>query len=328
MLLLSREMIEQFYTMEDSVNAVEKAFKLFSNNKVEVPLRTQITKSDGKSVFLCMPAFCEEDEASAVKILGMFPDNIDRGIPTINGQVLVMNTDTGIIESMLNGNYITQQRTGAASGVAFKHLARKDAKKGAMIGTGGQAIAQLEAMLVACNLEEVKVFDRDSNRCNLFVEEMNKQMAKYNVKIVAAKSSDDAIEDADVIIAVTPSLQPVFDGTKVKAGATISGVGSFRPEMQEVPSSLLERASKIYFDSKSAVLSEAGDILIPLGEGLISEDDFTGDIGEVINGRLVGRENDEEIIFFKTVGIAAQDVVIAKDIFEKAKVNKVGMNWE
>lgn len=327
MLLLSREMIEKFYTMEESVDAVEKAFKLFSNNKVEVPLRTQLTKSDGKSVFLSMPAFCEEDEASAVKILGMFPDNIDKGIPTINGQVLVMNTETGIIDGMLNGNYVTQLRTGAASGVAFKHLARKDSKIGALIGTGGQAVSQLEAMLVACNLEEVRVFDRDFNRCNAFVEDMKKYLNRFDTKIIAAKSSDETIDNADVIIAVTPSLTPVFDGTKVKAGATISGVGSYRPEMQEIPASILERASKIYFDSKSAVLSEAGDILIPLEQGIISEEKFTGDIGEVINGRLVGRENDNEIIFFKTVGIAAQDVVIAKDILNKAQEKNIGLEW-
>ena len=104
---------------------------------------------------------------------------------------------------------------------------------------------------------------------------MNEELASYGTRIIAAKSSDEAIEDADMIVTVTPSSKPVFDGNKVKAGATVSCVGSYQPHMQEMDSVILQRAGKIYFDSEEAVLSEAGDILIPLADGLITKEDFT-----------------------------------------------------
>src|SRR5699024_5101164 len=133
------------------------------------------------------------------------------------------------------------------------------------------------------------------------------------------ETSDEAIDNADLITTVTPSKKPVFDGKKIKAGATVSGVGSYQPEMQEIPSELLQRVSKIYFDSEEAVLSEAGDLLIPLSKGEITKEKFVGDIGQLINHDIRGRENDEEIIFFKTVGIAAQDLMTSKSIFDKVQ---------
>lgn len=327
MLLLSKEMIESFYTMSDCMDAVKTAFRLFSEGKVKVPLRTQIASESGTGNYLCMPAYCDEYNASCVKVLNMFPQNIEKGIPSINAQVLVLNTETGIIDAIVDGNYVTQLRTGAASGVALELLSKKNCKKGALIGTGGQAASQLEAMLMARNLDEVRVSDLDFERAKAFVHRMSKILARFKTDIVAVNHSDEAIEDADVIITVTPSSKPVFDGKKVKPGATISGVGSYQPHMQEIPSSVLERATKIYFDSEEAVLSEAGDILIPLEQGLISKEKFVGDIGKVISGDLKGRENDEEIIFFKTVGIAAQDLVTAKSIYAKAKEHKIGFEW-
>jgi ornithine cyclodeaminase len=144
---------------------------------------------------------------------------------------------------------------------------------------------------------------------------------------VAAESSDEAIEDADLIVTVTPSSKPVFDGSKVKRGATLSCVGSYQHHMQEMDPVILTRARKIYFDSMEAVLSEAGDIQIPLEDGTITMDDFTGDLGEVILGRIPGRENDDEIIVFKTVGIGTQDLVTAKRIYDKAVDKGIGTSW-
>ena len=147
-------------------------------------------------------------------------------------------------------------------------------------------------------------------------------------KVVAAVSADDAVEDADLVVTVTPSSKPVFDGTKIKKGATVSCVGSYQPHMQEMDPVILTRASKIYFDSVDAVLSEAGDILIPLEDGTITKEDFTGDLGDVLLGKVVARENDEEIIVFKTVGIGTQDLVTAKKIYDKALAQGVGTIWE
>lgn len=155
MLLLNRSDIEKCYSLKDCIAAVSDAFRYFSAGKVDVPLRTQILKQNGKDTFLCMPAFCEDYEAACVKVLNMFPENISHGLPSINAQVLNIDAQTGVVNAILDGNYVTQLRTGSASGVALKYLAKKNCRKGALIGTGGQAATQLEAMLIVRDLDEV-----------------------------------------------------------------------------------------------------------------------------------------------------------------------------
>ncbi len=327
MLLLSRNDIKQVFSMKDAIEADKQAFTLFTQGKSDVPLRTQIVSEKQEGTFLFMPAYVEELDAAALKVVNIFPKNIDKGLPSAPAQVLLIDGETGIVNALLDGTYVTQLRTGAASGVALELFARKDAKEGALIGTGGQAATQLEAMLCTRKLEVVRVYDLNYERTKEFSEKMSEELAHYGTRIIPAASSDEAITGADVIVTVTPSNKPVFDGTKVKEGATVSCVGSYQPDMQEMDPVILERASKIYFDSEEAVLSEAGDILIPLEKGIISKDDFTGDIGEVLLGNLVGRENEQEIIVFKTVGIGTQDLVTAKTIVDKAREQHVGTEW-
>ena len=328
MLLLNREDIEKVFTMKDSIEAVKEAFTLFTEGKGVVPLRTNIQAPKYGGAMLFMPGFIEDLDCAAIKIVSIFPRNIDMGKPSAPATVLLMDGTTGEVTSILDGTYVTQLRTGAASGAAFDVLGRKDAKKGALIGTGGQAATQLEAMIVARNLDEVRVFDANPERTEAFVKRMQKELNDYGTKIIAGKSSDDTIEDADLIVTVTPSSKPVFDGSKVKKGATVSCVGSYQPHMQEMDPVILTRASKIFFDSVDAVLSEAGDILIPLEDGTITKDDFSGDLGEVLLGKVNGRDNDDEIIVFKTVGISLQDLVTAKKIYDKALEKNIGTEWK
>lgn len=327
MLLLSKEDIKKVFTMKEAIEADKIAYRLAVEGKADIPLRTVIAAPKYEANFLFMPAYVEELDAAAVKNVNIFPKNAEAGLPTAPAQVLLIDGKTGLIVSILDGTYITQLRTGAASGAAFDLLAKKDCKIGALIGVGGQAECQLEAMLAARDLEEVRVYSRNSQKTEEFAGKMQEALKGYGAKIVAAKSSDEAIDNADLIITATSSTQPVFDGGKVKKGATISCIGSYQHHMQELDPVALTRASKIYFDSREAVLSEAGDITIPLKEGTISEKDFTGDLGDVVRGKLVGRENDEEIIIFKSVGIAVQDLVTAKMVYDKAKEARVGTFW-
>lgn len=327
MLLLSREDIKKVFTIKDAIEADKKAFQLVVEGKCDAPLRTNIQAPKHDGCFLFMPAYVEEMDTASLKIINIFPHNIDNGIPSSPAQVLLIDGSTGIVTAVLDGTYVTQLRTGAASGAAFDVLARKDARTGALIGTGGQAATQLEAMMAARDLEEVRVYDMNYERTVDFAARMQEELKEYGTKIVAVRSSDEAVEGADLLITVTPSSKPVFDGTKVKAGATVSCVGAYQHHMQEMDPRILTRASKIYFDSEEAVLSESGDILIPLEEGIITKDDFTGDLGDVIKGKVTGRENDEEIIVFETVGVATQDLVAAKEIYEKAVAAGVGTQW-
>lgn len=327
MLLLSKEDMQKVITMADAIEADKEAYRLFSQGQTEVPLRTQIPAPKPEGVFVFMPAYAEALGYASLKVVNIFPKNAEHDLPTAPAQVLLIDGQTGVISAILDGTYVTSLRTGAASGAALDVLARKGAKKGALIGTGSQAEHQLEAMLSVRKLEEVKVLARNFNKTKEFVANMQEVLGKYGTKITAALSADEAVEDADMIVICTSSNTPVLDGSKVKAGACISCIGSYQPHMQEVDPVVLQRASKIFFDSQDAVLSEAGDILIPLEKGIITKADFTGDIGDVLLGKLAGRENEEEIIVFKSVGIGAQDLVTAKFIYDKALEKGFGTNW-
>ncbi|MEY8480535.1 ornithine cyclodeaminase family protein [Lachnospiraceae bacterium 48-21] len=327
MLLLSKEDIRQVFTMRDAIEANKRAFQLLVEGKCNAPLRTNIQAPKQDGSFLFMPAYVEEMDTASLKIVNVFPHNIDQGLPALPAQVMLIDGKTGVVKSLMDGISVTQIRTGAASGAAFDILAKKECKIGALIGTGGQGAAQLEAMLEARQLEEVRVCGLHYDRTEAFVKQMQKEMERYDARILPVKSSDEAVEDADLIITATPAEKPVFDGTRVKKGATISCIGSYQHHMQEMPPVILTRASKIFFDSEEAVLSEAGDILIPLEDGTITKDNFTGDLGNVIKGEVTGRENDEEIIVFKSVGVATQDLVAAREIYDKAVKAGIGTKW-
>ncbi len=169
MLLLSREDIRKVISMRDIIEADKTAFKMVVDQTVDNPLRTVINgKYDGTFIF--MPAYAPELDAAAVKVVNIFPHNIDQGLMTSPAQVLLIDGNTGYIVALLDGTYVTQLRTGASSGAAFDLLAKKDCRKGALIGTGGQAATQLEAMICARQLEEVKIFDLNLERCRAFVD--------------------------------------------------------------------------------------------------------------------------------------------------------------
>lgn len=229
-----------------------------------------------------------------------------------------------LFEAVINGTYLTQMRTGAVQGAATDLLARPDAKIAALIGTGGQATSQLEAMLTVRDLEEIRVMDLDKERAKKFAENMQKTFKHFNVKIVAVDKAEIAVKDADIITSVTTSPEATFPHEAIKDGAHVNGVGAFTPEMHEIPAELLARADKIVFDTMEGVLAEAGDIITPLKEKLITKEDFDGVLAELILGKIKGRESDDEITVFKTVGTAVLDVVTGKKNVEKAKAADIG----
>lgn len=326
MLLLTEKDIRSVFTMENAIESNLIAYREFSAGRTVVPLRLVLPAEGDKGNFAFMPAYSSGLGAASVKIVNIFPGNAASGIPSTQGQVLLMDGETGSFRAIMDGTFITAFRTGAASGAAFKLFARKDARVGALIGTGGQAACQLEAMLAACDLEEVRISARNFEKTVKFAEEM--QQAYPAVKMVPVHTGDEAIMGADVIIVVTVATEPTFDAANIKKGAVISGVGSYTPEMNELDPKLFALADKIYFDSQEACLAESGDVQIPLKEGLVKESDFTGEIGEVILGEKPGRESDDEIIVFKNVGIGVLDLVVADQIYGKAKDAAAGVNWE
>ena len=327
MLLLNEQDIRKVFDMNDAIDSNIEAYKIFSSGNAVVPLRQVIAADEGRGNFAFMPAYSSKLGAAGIKIVNIFPGNRERGQATTIGQVLLMDDKNGEVLALMDGSFITKFRTGAASGAAFKLFARNDAKIGCLIGTGGQADCQLEAMLAACDLDEVRIVARDFAKTEKFTEEMSERFKDSSAKLIAYDDANEAVDGADVIVVVTVSTEPVFDANRVKKGAVVSGVGSYTAEMNEIDPKLFKLADKIYFDSKDACIAESADIQIPLREGLVSLEGLTGDIGEYALGEISGREADDEIIIFKNVGLGILDLVIAKLIYEKAKNRKIGYQW-
>lgn len=328
MLILNRDDMKNIFTMRDAIDADKEALRIFSQGKSVVPLRTNINvpKYEGQCLF--MPGYVEELDTAGAKIVSVFPHNIEKGKTSVPSKMILISGETGEVCAMMDGTYLTQLRTGALAGAATEIIAREDAKIGAVFGTGGQGAGQLEAMLAARKLELVKVFDINYERAKEFAARMQSELENYGARIQAVKSSDEAVEDADIITTATTSKKPVFDGRKVKEGAHINAIGAYTPQMQEIDEYIVKRADKIYLDSKDAVLSEAGDMIIPIEKGIIGKDKITGELGEVILKKVVGRENDKEITIFDTVGIAVLDVVTAHMIYKKALGLGIGTEIE
>ena len=310
--------------MEDAIEAVKEAFIVHSEGSVKVPLRINIRSDKYNGNMLFMPAYCEKKDAASLKIVSVYPDNKEKNLPSTPAQVLLIDPTTGIVLSIMDGTYITALRTGAASGAAFSVLAKSECKTGALIGTGTQAAMQLEAMIVSKNPKLVKVYSRNKDRLNNFVKNMSTKFKSKAVELVACESADTAVKDADILITATNSDRPLFSVESCKPGLTISAVGSFTRQMQELDTTVLKKASKIYYDDKEAMLEEAGEIIKALENRDIDEKKFSGSLGEALAGKIKLRENDEEIIVFKSVGLGTQDLVTAKQVYDNAISKNIG----
>lgn len=325
MLFLSREQILSFFTMRDAIEADKRAFVLHTEGKAKVPLRINLETEDKSGQCMFMPAYVGgELNMAGVKMVSFFPGNAQKGIPVVPATVALIDGTTGLVTAIVEGTTLTQLRTAAISGAATELLSNPDSRVAALFGTGGQAPAQLEALMTVRSLREVRVFDVDPGRIQNFVTKYRPLADRFGTALVGAKTPDEAVEGADVITTVTTSGKPVFDGSRVKPGCHVNGVGSYTPVMRELPLELLNRAGRIFVDNREAVLAEAGDFLIPMGEGRFSPERIAGELGDLILGRVPGRTSPEEITVMKTVGFATLDVVAAAAIVEKARGLGIG----
>lgn len=324
-LVLNEKDMRSVLTMEEAVKADRDALSLYSAGESNIPLRANLDVPEHNGQSLYMYGYAAKAHALGVKIVSTYPDNIDKGIPSVPATMVLLNSETGETCSFMDGTYLTRLRTGAVSGLATEILSRKDSKIFAVIGTGGQAQGQIEAVLtVRPEIELVKVYDLNTERAKVCAEQMTALFkGKFPAKFEAASSSAEAVKDADIITTITIAKDPVFDGRLVKKGAHINGVGSYTPELSEIDEYIITHADKIYMDTPDA-LEESGDFIKPINKGIFSADKITGELGAVINGDVIGRESDDEITFFETTGSAVLDIVTAQRIYEKAIEKGVG----
>ncbi|MFQ0973522.1 ornithine cyclodeaminase family protein [Gilliamella sp. CG35] len=321
MLILSANDIQHVYSMKDAIEADKQALKIYTQGDSEVPLRINFDMQKGQSLF--MPAHIKGKDIVGIKIVSVFPDNPKLGKPSVPAQVMMLDPLTGEVCAILDGTFVTQLRTGAVQGAATDLLARKNARRAVLIGTGGQAVSQLEAMLTVRDLTDVAIYDIDEQKAKQFTEAMKKHFSHFSANLYFSQNFDEDIGQADIITSVTTSKVVTFNGDIVKPGTHINGVGAYTPEMHEIPSNIVEKADIRVLDTKEGVFAEAGDIIDPINQKRVSKNDFF-ELGELVTDSQKCRQNDEQITLFKTVGTAVLDVYVGYDIYLKAKEKGIG----
>jgi ornithine cyclodeaminase len=293
--------------------AVERAFRALAEGSVVQPAPMGFDFEEENGEVHVKGAFLKGSPIFAVKVASGFYRNPDRGLPTSSGLVLVFDATTGFPLLLLHDNaYLTELRTAAAGALAIRLLAPDPIGKLAMLGTGSQARYQLRAIARVNRPARVSAWSPSSAHRARYAEEM---MGALGIPVSAASSAKEALEDADVVVTVTPARKPIVEASFVKPGATILAVGSDGPDKQELEVAVLERADKVIAD-KLSQCARLGEIHHALEAGRLTEKDVYGELGDVVIGRLPGREGDELIVCDLT-GVGAQDAALAEVVWKE-----------
>ena len=326
MLILTAEEVRKALPMDETIEAMKQAYAALSDGRAEVPLRARLSIPAHEAVSLFMPAFVQspQGEALAVKVVSLFPGNPSRGLAYIQAAVLVLEAESGRPLALLEGSSLTAIRTGAGGGAATDLLAMPESTTVAIFGAGVQGRTQLQAACSVRKINRVWIYDPDPSKAEAFAREMS-GTGSIPEDVRPATNQKQALADADIICAATTSSAPVFSDRDLKSGAHITAIGSYTPDMQEIPSETVKRA-RVFVDSRSAVLAESGDLIQPIQAGLFGEDHVQAELGEIILGHKPGRQSMEEITYFKSVGVAVQDAAAAQLALENAR--KLGLGQE
>jgi ornithine cyclodeaminase/alanine dehydrogenase-like protein (mu-crystallin family) len=273
---------------------------------------------DGGALF--MPVYLPESEQIGLKAVSVFAENPRKGLPAIHALFLIMDGRDGRPLAVMDGEYLTALRTGAASGLATDLLARREARAAGVIGTGVQGRTQLEAVCAVRSIERAYAIDLDRDKAEAFAREMSDRLAIP----VAAAEAERALPDCDVLCTATPATRPVFPDPLLKPGVHINAVGSYKPEMCEIPRGTVVRA-RVIVDSRAACMAEAGDLIRPIDAGLIDESHIHAEIGEIAAGTSEARTSEEQITLFKSVGSAVQDLAAATRALARAEQLGLGV---
>lgn len=324
LLVLTKREVERLLSMPKCIELMEAALASLARGEVVLPLRPVIRIPNSHNAFGVMPAYSASLTAIGAKLISVFPDNHGTTLDSHQGAVALFDGTNGSLLSVMDAASITATRTAAVSGVATKLLARKDASTVAILGSGVQGRAHIDAMLAARPFARVIVWSRDAKHAHALVESAStRHTAAFEVSGDAAA----AVGNADVICTVTASREPVLHGAWLRDGAHINAVGASVPTARELDTAAVTR-SRVFVDRRESALNEAGDLIIPMQEGAFAATDIVAEIGELLTGASPGRRNDSEITLFKSLGIAVEDLACAQWLYERARAEGVGTTVE
>ncbi len=320
MLVISEKQVRDLLDLDELIAALEQAHVQFSAGRVVMPVRLVVPLPEIQGRITSMPAFMSEGKALGIKIISYFRDNPGQGLPPILATISLYSAETGKLEVLMDGVYITAIRTACASAMATKALARPETPVLGVLGAGTQARTHIRALSRVRSIERVLIWSPTRTSAIYVKEELEDEMG---FPIQPQESAEAVVREADILTAVTDAAEPILDAKWLKPGVHINAVGSHRPDAREMGSDTVRRAT-VVVDSIDAINTECGDILLAVKEGAVTSDHVRGEIGEVLAGAKPGRTREDEITLYKSVGIAAQDVAAASLVYRRALEQGVG----
>lgn len=320
MLLLKRSELEKILSMQDTVDSIEHAFREHQLGRSLTPMRMHVELDQVEGVYLLMPSFMAESALFGTKVLSVYPRNRHKNIPTISSLYLLSDVEDGTFLAIMDGSCLTGMRTGAASAVAARYLARHDASVHGILGAGAQAIYQAEAINCVRPIEKLLVYDLHKEAAQAFAD---RAAARFGVAVQVAESAEEVAGQSDILTTVTTSSTPVVQVGDLKKGCHVNAVGAFKPNMREIGADLLRQAM-VVVDTYEGCLKEAGDLLIPIETGSYARQSIHAELGEVVLGRKGGRDSADRLTLFKSVGIAFEDLVTAMLAYNAAGKKGIG----
>lgn len=318
--VISAQQVRQLMSMQDCISVMADAMGAWSRGELDVPLRQFHSLGDREgSLYGHMPGIARGLNAYGAKLISLHPANPARGTPTIQGFIALFDYQDGRPLAIIDAAEVTALRTAAASGLATQQLSNVDASTCGIFGTGVQASSHIDAMCAVRPVSEVRIWGRNPERAKDFAAAEAK---RTGLAIHAVDSPADA-GACDLVCTVTASTTPVLLGEWVSPGAHINLVGAHSLDTREADSALMARAA-VYVDSLSATLQEGGDVMLPIEEGVVSTDYVRGEIGEVVNGTVTGREAAEQVTLYNSLGMTAQDLFAASRLLHLAEQENIG----
>ena len=313
-LVLSERDVETLLDMRACIAAMEQVLAALARDELHQPLRQMIRPPETDTLFGLMPAYRGADQPTyALKEIVVAPENPARGMDSHQGSVLLHDGQTGELVALLNASPITAIRTAAVSAVATRALARRGARRVAILGAGVQARAHVEAMRAILDEPEIRVWSRTAAHARALAKDLD----------VVATTAREAVTDADVICTVTTARDPIVQREWLSDGVHINAVGSASPAARELDAATVAAAS-LFVDRRESATAEAGDYLLALADGAIGEDHIRAELGEVLVGRHPGRQRDDEITLFESLGIGVEDLAAAELAVEAARARGLG----
>jgi alanine dehydrogenase len=316
--IVSKEKVAELLPMSECISLMEKAFRALGRKDCIQPLRSIMSLPNQSGFLGMMPAYSSEIGVMGIKVISIFPGNKTLGSSSHQGTVLLFDAEHGQLLCMLDAGEITAIRTAAVSALATQLLSKKDSKTLAVLGSGEQAESHIEAMMLVRNIETIRLWSRNAEHAGRLASQIS---SRYSANIIIADKAQDCVEEADLICAVTASPEPILKGEWLAHGVHMNAVGSCTPRTRELDSAAVLK-SKLFTDKYESLFNEAGDFIIPKNEGILSDSHVKGELAEILSGEKPGRESNEEITLFKSLGIGIEDLYAAHYIYGKIKNGK------